>query len=55
MRRGTWWSQNEEGIHAHAVGVLVVPKRRGPPNPCGGGLDDLKAEEAPIPMRPGPP
>ena len=42
------------GPHAHAVGGSVVPKRRRPPQPCGGGLGGPKAEEAPTPMRRGP-
>ena len=34
--------------------MAVVPKRRGPPRLCAGGLGGPKAEEAPTPMRRGP-
>ena len=54
MRWGPPWSQSEGGPLAHAVGASVVPKRRRPPRPCGGGLGDPKAKEAPSPMRWGP-
>ena len=54
MRWGPRWSQNEGGPRAHAVGALVVPKRRRPPRPCGGGLGGPKMKEAPSPMRWGP-
>ena len=64
MPWGPWWSQREGGPHAHAVGASVIPKRKRPPRPCGGGLGDHKAKEAPhahavgasvIPMRRRPP
>ena len=51
MRRGPRLSQSEGGPHAHAVGASVAPKRWRPPRPCGGGLGDPKAKEAPSPMR----
>ena len=67
MRRGPRWSQSEGGPLTYAVRASVVPKRRRPPRPCGGGLggpkakDTLsamrrgpKANEAPSPMRWGP-
>ena len=54
MRRGPRWSQSEGGTLAHAVGASVVPKRRRPPRPCGGGLGGPKANEAPATMRWGP-
>ena len=54
MRRGPRWSQSEGGPLAHAAGAPVVPKRRRPPRPCGGGRSDPKAKEASSPMRRGP-
>ena len=60
------WSQIEGGLlaqskggglggaKAHAAGASVVPKRRRPPRPCGGGLGDPKAKEVPSPMCRGP-
>ena len=55
MRRGPRLSQSEGGPHAHAVGAPVVPKRRRPPRPRGGGPSGPKAKEAPTPMRLGAP
>ena len=54
MRWGPPYSQSEGGSHTHAVGASVVPKRRRPPSPCGGGPGGPKAKEAPTPMRWGP-
>ena len=54
MRWGPRWSQSEGGTLAHAVGASVVPKRRRPPRPRGGGLGDPKAKETPSPMLRGP-
>ena len=54
MRSGPRWSQSEGGPLTHAVGASVVPKRRRPPRPCGGGLGGPKTKEAPAPMRWGP-
>ena len=54
MRWGPRWSQSEGGPLAHAVGASVVPKRRRPPRPRGGGLGGPKAKEAPTPTRCGP-
>ena len=47
MLQGPWWSQSEGGPLAHVAGASVVPKRRRPPCPCGGGLGGPKAKEAP--------
>ena len=58
MRWGPPWSQSEGGRLAHAAGASVVPKRWGPPRPCGGGLGDPKAKEVGalvIPKRRRPP
>ena len=54
MRWGPRWSQSEGGTLARATGASVVPKRRRPPRPCGGGLGGPKAKEAPSPMLRGP-
>ena len=64
MGRVPRWSQNSGGILAHAAGASVVPKRRTPRHPCGGGLGDRRpwgagfggpqADQAPSPMRRGP-
>ena len=54
MRRGPRWSPSERGPLAHAAGASVVPKRRRPPRPCGGGLGGPKAKEARSPMQWGP-
>ena len=51
MLRGPRWSQSERGAVTHAVGASVVPKRRRPPCPCGGGFGGPKAKEAPSPTR----
>ena len=50
QRGGPRWSQSEGGPLAHAVEASVVPKRRRPPRPCGGGLGAPKAKEAPSPI-----
>ena len=52
MPRGPRWFESEIGPLAHAAGAPVVPKRRKPPRPCGGGFRGPKAKEAPSPMQP---
>ena len=54
MQRGPQCSQSEGGPLAHAAGAPLIPKRRRPPGPCGGGLSVPKAKEAPSPVRRGP-
>ena len=54
MRWGPRWSLNEAGPLAHAAGAPVVPKRKRPSRPCGGGHGGPKAKAAPSPMRWGP-
>ena len=51
MRWGPRWSQSEGRPLAHAVGASVVPKRRRPPRPCGGGLGGPKTKEANIKVK----
>ena len=51
MRRRPRWPQGGRGPLAHEAGASVVPKRRRPPRPCGGGLGGPKPKEARSPMR----
>ena len=54
MRRGPPWSQSGKGPLADAAGASLIPKRRRPARPRGGGLGGPKTEEAPAPTRRGP-
>ena len=54
MGRALWWSPSGRDPLAHAAQASVVPKRRRPPRPFGGGLGGQKKVQAPLPMRRGP-